>query len=229
MHGLVVESPSRSIRAIVFDFDGVIVRRSEIFKQEAWGALFGGHENAWKSFKEAEARFGNGRGGDRFDILQFVFAALFPEETEEKREKRVADAAEDYDAIVQKKITNEFIDPIDRALLEQLSRKYPLYINSATPTEALIRTVQSLGISPFFTGVYGRPHSKVENFAVICTELNASPEEIIFIGDSESDYSAAQAAGCRFVGFQNEWNGWREVAKPFTVIQSLEEVEKLIS
>lgn len=214
-----------SVKVIVFDFDGVLVRRSEFFKREAWEELFKSDSARWKLFEEAEAKYGQGRGGDRYDIIRFVMKGVSPYSSETEIEARVQDLATQYDAIVQKKIAHVDIDPTDRAILERLSKKYSLYVNSATPKETLEKTIANLGLTGVFKGVLGRPLSKPENFKLVAENEGVKMGEVLFVGDGESDFKASEVSQCRFLGISNDWNNWKEGAQAFPIIRALEDIE----
>lgn len=214
-------------KAIVLDFDGVVVRRSEFYKQEAWARVFVSYGEGYRLFFErAEREFGGGRGGDRFDILRETYRGLG--EPEEKIPSLVDAGAKAFDGYVQAMIMEVGITDQDRQILEAFSRETPIYLNSATPTEALGRTIKNLKLEQFIAGALGRPKSKIENFRLVAEREKAIPQQIIFIGDNENDYGAAQEFGCRFVGFANDWNKWAGAKKPFAVITDLSELERYL-
>lgn len=214
-------------RVIVFDFDGVIIRRSEFFKQEAWPLVFSSYgERGMDALRDAEKIYGGGRGGDRFDILRHAYEALG--EPTESIPVLVEKGANTFDEIVQKKILEAGVSDEDRGVLEQLSKRMPLYLNSATPKEALERTIENIHIKELIKGVLGRPNTKVQNFQYVAEEEKLSPSEILFVGDGESDYKAAKEFGCGFVGLGNDWNNWKKGEKQFDVVYSLEEIESYL-
>ncbi len=213
------------VKALVVDFDGVIVRKSEFFKQEAWTIVFSAYGDSYlPHLKKAEEKFGGGRGGDRFDILRETYRSLG--EPEEKLSRLVEKGAQIFDEYVQKKISEAGADSEVVQELEKISKRVPIYVNSATPVDALKRTILNLGISRLFRGVLGRPNSKIENFRSAAAAEKCSPGEILFIGDSDSDAKVAAEFGCKFIGYANEWNRWMGTDKSFPVIISFAELEK---
>lgn len=224
--GLVRWPPTK---AIVFDFDGVLVRRSEFFKHEAWEELFKTDVECWNYFEEAEKKYGQGRGGDRFDIIREVLTKKHPADTHGVVETRVQEIAQRFDEIVQRKIMKAKVDPADVATLERLSKKYALYVNSATPKDVLEITIASLGLSHLFKGVLGRPLTKSENFTYVAATEGITSNEILFVGDGASDYKAARESRCRFVGLHNDWNNWREGGESFPVLRGFEQIENWTS
>lgn len=213
------------IKTLVVDFDGVIVRRSEFFKQETWPIVFSAYGASYlPHFKKAEQKFGGGRGGDRFDILRETYRGLGV--PEEKIKALVEAGGRVFDNYVQAKIAEDGADAEVVRVLEKLSARIPIYVNSATPVDALERTIANLGIAHLFRSVLGQPLSKVENFRLAATAEKCAPGEILFIGDSDSDVKAAQEFVCQFIGYANECNGWAGTDKSFPVIISFAELDK---
>ncbi len=213
------------IKILVLDFDGVVTPRSEFFKQEAWRDVFSSYgKRAEKPFLEAEKKYGGGRGGDRFDILQETYKLLG--EPSDKIAELVKLGSEIFDKYVQKKILEAGINSNSKKTLESLSHKVPIYLNSATPVESLARSVKALGIESCFKASLGSPKSKVENFKYVSQKENTTPQEILFVGDGDSDYRAALEFGCKFIGFANDWNKWDK--KSFPLIRNLNEIGKYL-
>lgn len=207
---------------LVFDFDGVIVRNSEFAKRDAWRDVFGDVRRI-EAVRKLSAKYAAGRGS-RYDIL----ADLFREEGAREEEIRdlVANAANAYNGSVQRRILAEGVDPGDLAALKRLSRRYALYIDSATPEEAMKETAASLGISELFAGIYGQPTGKSANLARAAEDAGATESDVLFVGDGDGDAKAAGEFGCRFVGIANDWNKWAD--KPFPLAKDLSELERMI-
>ncbi|KKW35744.1 hypothetical protein A2852_01285 [Candidatus Adlerbacteria bacterium RIFCSPHIGHO2_01_FULL_54_23] len=203
-------------RIRVLDFDGVVARRSEFFKKEAWALVFAHYGARHEPFlREAS--------GDRFSILEKVYEKLG--ESPEHIPTLVQDGSRVFDEYVQRKISEAGVDNETRLGLADLSDAGSLYINSATPTGALKRSVRQLRIEEYFTDVLGRPRNKVENFKEIAARERAKPAEILFVGDGDNDYAAAQEFGCAFLGFANDWNNWAEAWKPFPVVSNFNKIK----
>src|SRR3569623_304125 len=185
------------IKLLVFDFDGVVVRRSEFFKRAAWPRVFmiQGFDDAYiPYFQKAEAKYGNGKGGDRYDIMRAIDHGLG--KSGKDCELYVEEGARIFDAHVQRAIAEAGIDPADRAAFAKLADRFTLYLNSATPIASLNHSAEALLISQYLTGILGRPNSKIENFREIAAQEKVLPQEILFVGDNMSDYKAAQEFDC---------------------------------
>ena len=224
------------IRVIVFDFDGVIVD-SEGAKRAAWHGLLKTTKDqngfSWKNLdhdvliKEAHRVWIDGTAkGSRFEIIEHMMdAAGYP-----KSKEMIDWYAEAYNRLVQEAVLAAGIAPETHKTLETLSRRYPLYLNSGTPEEALRESADALGIHALFKDVLGktsekRDKSKVRNIEIAAQREGAAIDATLFVGDAVSDYKAALEAKCRFIrftGFDAEQKNWDEGNPP--EIQTLAEL-----
>ena len=214
-------------KAIVFDFDGVIIPDSDEVKRNAWPYVLRPYgPRALALLDEAHQRFGRGKGGDRFDILRYIYTELG--EPAANIEELVRISAEQFDRYMQEGILKSGVSAQTQVALKRLAEKFPLYVNTATPVAAIQKTVHALGIKDLFVGILGRPNSKIENFRLVASKQNATPEEILFVGDSDTDAKAAAEFGCVFVGFGNDLtNDWLRAPQQFPVVASLAQLDDL--
>ena len=213
--------------ALVFDFDGVLVAHSETFKLEAWRVVFKPYEGRYEPFfDEAQTTFGFGKKGDRYDILLHVYTKLG--EPAERVEKLVQAGAKLFNELVQEGIRNAGLVEGGYEVLAELSKRFPMYVNSGTAGAALEESLIHLGVLQFFKGAFGGPTSKGENLFKIAKLERIKPSSLILIGDSNGDIIGAQETGAQLVGLANEWNKWAGTEKPFPLITSLEELRGLL-
>jgi len=194
------------IKAVVFDFDGVLTKGGEELKEKAWDFLSDPwSDQAKKWLGEARRKYGQGKGS-RFEILKYVIARFgHPAVFDEALVPAYADC---YDRLVQSMLVQSGLADGVVDTLERLFR-LNLTINSATPTASVRESAFALGISRFFDQVLGGPDSKFENLSLAATCCVASPPAgMVFVGDGINDWKAAQKFGCHFIGVANSWNNW---------------------
>ena len=86
-----------------------------------------------------------------------------------------------------------------REFLSQNERQYNFFIVSGTPEEELDEIVQRRGMAHYFDSVRGSPKDKVTLLAEIMEEYNLKPGNMVFVGDAETDWNAAQKLGLPFL------------------------------
>lgn len=215
-------------KVLVLDFDNVIIldpktrQGSQEVKDGAWISVFPFEKDKLLPILEkAEKEISGGRG-DRRDIVRIVLEHFGITATSELIEKY----CEKFDQVLQEGIMRIGVSSSTRSALKKLASQVPLYINTATPTKTIAKSLTSLNIVDLFKQVYGRPGTKVENLQNIIRQEQTTPDKIMFIGDQMSDYLAAYTVGCQFVGMHTAKNKWEK--EKFQIIYSLEEIPKII-
>jgi phosphoglycolate phosphatase-like HAD superfamily hydrolase len=193
-----------SLACVVFDFDGVLVQSNAI-KRDAYTYALRALPVPSTTIAECLAAPPE---GDRVDIIDAIVRTLkLPAEEHATIVSRSVQAYGQYcDALLAECAEADYASEI----LAQLAARYALYVNSATPQDALRSYIEGRRWTGFFRGVCGRPHTKVENFTRITHAERITPARILFVGDRQSDYDAAHAAGCHFVGVRSDGADFRE-------------------
>ena len=191
------------IRAIIFDFDGVIVDSVDIK----------GH-----AFAEIYRKFGNGipekifshhrlNGGmTRKEKLKyyhhtFLDSKLSNQELSELESKFSG-------LVLERVITAPFINGAHEFLQEN-HNVYDLYISTATPESEIISILHAREIHRNFIGVYGSPRPKNDHVKKILKIGHYLNSEIVFVGDSITDKNAAIQNQTHFIGKIDEYNGFQ--------------------
>ena len=219
---------------IVFDADGVLFPGGELMKDAAWDRMVATYSHPehttltdWTTaIILARGEFGTGKGtGSRFDIIALALTETgLPATT---TDTVVHTWAQAYNEMVQLMILELGVYPETRAALEILTTLgHSLYVNTATPTDAVSESLRALQLEQFFTGVYGQPESKVQNLQMIAERESVPVTEQVFVGDGSGDVRAATEEGCRFIGVTNESNQWQDT--PFPLIERLDELITLL-
>jgi phosphoglycolate phosphatase-like HAD superfamily hydrolase len=215
----------KNYKVVVFDFDGVLTKGGEELKMEAWNILaLPWNYELRKNLGGAVKQYSNG-SGSRFDILREVFAGI---KASDVVDLLVAAYAECFNVIVQRLLQKSGMPDKTEKTLAELARERELFVNSATPEDAVNESIQNFNIAHYFHGVFGCPSSKVENLKKVQARAKTDKKRILFIGDSDGDWKAAQEFGCDFIGVANDWNKWTPETKPFPLIKSIAELPGML-
>jgi HAD superfamily hydrolase (TIGR01549 family) len=199
------------IQAIAFDFDGVLVE-TDALKNDAMAVLF---EPYGKEIQEKALTHHRRYGGiSRYEKIAyyhsaFLHAPLSPEALEEK--------CQQFSRLVVQGVIESSWVPGALEFLAQNTR--PSFIISGTPESELLYIVQQRKMERFFRGVYGSPVKKPVTLQRILKENGWKPKELLFIGDSLSDYEAATEVGVPFIG---------RISNPVTPFEGLPRVDHII-
>lgn len=124
---------------------------------------------------------------------------------------------------------------IREIVLENLSKKYNLYVYTNYFGESQAKRLENMGYIKYFKKVFGadkygcKPYKK--NFEKILNEIGAKPEECIMIGDTKKlDILAANNAGMKSILF--DYNGKRDdkniELKEYIVIKDMNDLGKIL-
>jgi beta-phosphoglucomutase len=180
------------ISALIFDFDGVILESVSV-KTTAFRQLF---SFAPEHLDEIVQYHLNNGGMSRFDKIRYIYQNILNKKLSEEQFEILSAR---FSTLVEKAVSDaRFVDGA-LGLIDSCSKRYPLFIVSATPEKELIRIVKSRRIDPFFQGIFGSPIKKTDHICRIAVDNNFNPSDIIFVGDAVNDYHAARSAGVRFI------------------------------
>jgi phosphoglycolate phosphatase-like HAD superfamily hydrolase len=193
------------IRAIVFDFDGVILESGNI-KTEAFLELFADYPH----FQAAILQYHlNNLGVSRYEKFDWIYRELLqrPLPTAEREQLGCR-----FSEIVLDKILACPLVPGALDALKLFHGIYPLFVASGTPHEELEMIVRRRNLTDYFTGVWGTPRKKVDIIRSVLNRYEWRPEQLLMVGDGTSDYQAAEAAGVAFVARDTpeQTERWRE-------------------
>lgn len=179
------------IKAIIFDFDGVLVESVDI-KTAAFRELF-------KEFPDRVdeiAKFHIDNGGmSRFDKFEYIYENIIKRPlTREVFGKLCRNFS---DLVMEKVVSAPFVKGA-LGFLDTNMARYDMYVVSATPENEIKDIIARRKIDKYFHGIYGSPASKEELLIAILKDNHYTGGEAIFLGDSINDYHAAIKANVRF-------------------------------
>lgn len=192
------------IRAVVFDFDGVILESADV-KTDAFIELYA--EHGAEVVERVRQHHLENLGISRFKkfawIAEHVLGAPLSDAAS-------AALGERFSALALAKVLAAPFVPGAEAALGALAQSLPLFVASGTPEGELQLIVERRGLGPAFREVHGTPREKPEILHDLLARLGLTPDQLLFIGDGMSDYKAARAAEVEFLArdtppLHDEW------------------------
>ena len=182
------------IRAIIFDFDGVIVDSIDI-KTQAFAEMYA--EFGRQIVEKVVSHHLLHGGISRFEKIRFYHRTLLGIDLSDAEVQSFA--SEFHNKIIRKVVNARYI-PGTYEFLAKYYKQYRFFISSGTPELEMKQIVDLKGLDKFFIKVYGSPASKIDHIESILESFSLSRSETVYIGDSISDKVAASKTGIRFIG-----------------------------
>lgn len=181
------------IKAIFFDFDGVIVESNDI-KTNAFAELF---KNEGKETVERIIEYHlNNRGVSRYKKIRFIYKHLL---NRSLSDNEFSAFCKNFSTLVLEEVIKAEFVKGTKEFLEDYRPIYKYFLLSATPQEEIDEIIQKRRLTYFFNAIYGAPNEKSEAVRDILIRENLNPVQTLYIGDAMSDYLAAKACAVNFV------------------------------
>ena len=191
-------SDKTAIRAILWDFDGVIVD-SEAIRIEGFRTILRDHPQPLVE-RLVEYHMANG-GISRFEKIRYFFREIL---FDPASEETVQDLAVEFSDIMRERMTDpSILIPETVAFLKRECGRYRFHVVTGSDEDEVRFLCERLGIASFFVSLHGSPTPKPDVVKTVMKENGYRPEETIFIGDSVYDREAARESGLDFFGYNN--------------------------
>lgn len=184
-------------KAVIFDFDGVIVESADI-KTQAFLELFAEYPDHRARILRHHL---DNLGISRFRKFEWIYSELLRRPLSDEERERLGSA---FSGLVLNKILTCHFVPGAVSCLEALrTTHHSLFVASGTPQEELEIIIEERGLAPFFEEIWGTPTTKVEVISSILARFELDQAEVVFVGDGLSDFNAASEAGIPFIARDN--------------------------
>lgn len=184
-----------AIKVIVFDFDGTLVDSNQL-KYDAFFELFAQDEFHKRIITEVLKKFFN---ESRYIILKQILKRIKKDYSKEiDIDAKADELADKYNTLILSRIKTCKEKAGAVRVLENLSRKYRLYLSSTTPESALRDIIKYRNWHSYFCDIFGYPKEKVCALLEIIRKEKVNPNEVLMVGDAKVDRISANKVGCRF-------------------------------
>lgn len=181
------------IKAVIFDFDGVLVESLDI-KEVAFARLF---ESEGETVVSSVIEYHRAHGGvSRYDKFRYFYREILKRELSEVRFQELCSR---FSELVLEEVVKCPFVPGATEFLNAFAHTLPCYITSATPESELSEILLRRGMTGFFRRVFGAPTSKADAVSAILAETGFMRHEAVYVGDALADYEAAKTNGVNFI------------------------------
>ena len=183
-----------ALKVIIFDFDGTLIDSNRL-KYNAFFEVFTDDEHHALTIRSVLSEMNE---QSRFVILEEILQRLGLNKGAGLRRKS-RELADRYNEIVLTgaKICPEI--PAAETMLKSLSQRYRLYVSSTTPDTELKKIIRFRNWRIYFEDVYGYPHQKSATIQHIMKRENVRNNQVLVVGDGNSDRQSAEVNACFFV------------------------------
>ena len=195
-----------NIKAIIFDFDGVILESVDV-KTRAFALLFKERPDHLPAILTLHKIHG---GMSRFEKFERIYKDILCQPLSQEKKEELGRQFAEY--VYKGVLESPFVGGA-REFLEEYYQKLPLFIASGTPDGEMKSIAEDRGLEKYFKGIFGSPLKKKDIILKILKDFNFNPQEVIFVGDSIDDEEGAMGAGVRFVWRAKENNPFSELKK----------------
>lgn len=180
------------IKAIIFDFDGVILESANI-KTDAFKELFCDYPEKIEEIIDYHLL---NTGISRYVKFRHIYGRILGKELTKKEEARLG---ERFSQLALRKVMKAPFVSGARGFLEHKKQRYQFFVASGTPQEELDNIVRLRKLRGYFKEVHGSPKEKADIIKQIIKDYNFGRQEIVYIGDGVSDRIAAKKAKIIFI------------------------------
>lgn len=188
-----IRSLIEKAKVLIFDFDGTLVDSNAI-KRKAFEKCFA---DTSKQFKAIMAYCQGNNHIPREVKFRHVFEKILNLLYTAEIEKQMLSS---YAAETTQRIIAAPEIPGATAFLKKVALTKETILLSSTPHEILLAILERRGMIKYFKRVRGAPVDKAKWIREFLEGGRVKNQEVVFIGDSPEDISAAQAASIPFIG-----------------------------
>ena len=186
-----------SLRAIVFDFDGVILESAEV-KTEAFMELYADYPDKVPAIRDYHIAQAGISRYVKFEHIQRNILGLPYTEADRRR------ASTEFERLTRERIFRCPQVPGAENLLRNLKGRVLRIVGSGTPQAELELIVATRKMEDWFDELWGTPRVKADILRDVMTRHRLPSRQVLMVGDGMSDYDAARETGTLFLARETE-------------------------
>jgi phosphoglycolate phosphatase-like HAD superfamily hydrolase len=188
------------ITTLFLDFDGVILESVEA-KTEAFFKMYLPYGEEFAN-RVRDFHLANG-GVSRFDKFRTWHQIWLQENLSEEK---ICELSEKFSRLCLQNVIESPYVPGALQFLKKAQFQYQMFVITGSAQKDIDITLEKLKINSLFLKVCGSPRNKIEWGTKLMLDYQLKPDEILFVGDSESDKEAAKFLKTHFVLRETELN-----------------------
>lgn len=201
---------------LIFDFDGVICDSVNV-KTQAFLDLYKGYD---VSILDQIKNFHLQNGGiSRYEKIKYFEEKILNRNL--TNEQHMILVSKFSEIVFSKVIDSNFILG-SLEFLKRSKRSFKIFLCTATPQFEIEKILKFKKINKYFDAVYGSPDDKYVLFNKILSNQNVNVNEMIYFGDSFSDYEVANYFNIDFIGITNDFAVFPEEVIKFQNFHNLQ-------
>ena len=174
------------IKGIIFDFDGVIAESVNV-KTVAFQKIYQqyGNEVVSKVIKHHLSNGGISRF-EKFKLYHNNFLGI------KLKKQQLMELSDEFSKLVVQNVIDAPYVPGAFEFIKNNYKNYDYFISTGTPQDEMINIINKKQLNNYFNSIYGSPEEKTKHVKKIIYENAYSKDEVIFIGDADTDILAAK-------------------------------------
>ena len=181
------------IKAIIFDFDGVIVESVGV-KADGFAKLY---EPYGKEIVEKVINHHYSNGGvTRYEKFRFYHKEFMGFDLTDDEIEDLGGKFSDY--VVKRIIKAPYVKGA-LEFIKEYNGKYDMFISTGTPQDEIEMITRLKNVDIFFKDIFGSPDNKLVHIKNIMRKNHYRNEQVVFIGDSVEDKKAAKEEKLTFI------------------------------
>lgn len=181
------------IKAVIFDFDGVLVESVDI-KTDAFRELLKDYPQHIE--KLIQYHIDNG-GVSRVEKIKYFYEKILKEELTENNLKSIC--ARFSELVVDKVVSAKWVSGA-KELLEYGLGRWDMFVVSGTPEEEMRLIIKRRKMAIYFKEVFGSPRKKEDIVKGLLDRFGYERNSVVFVGDAVTDFNAAKKNQILFIG-----------------------------